>query len=122
MAVRWQLKPFDPDRILALSRAANVAPLVAQLLINRGIDEPGPALAFLQAKLSNLNDPETLPGVVEAAERVVRAIQANRPIVIYGDYDVDGVCGTSVLWACLKLAGRGRFTITFPTGSRKATA
>ena len=41
----------------------------------------------------------------EAADRIVRAIHADRPIVIYGDYDVDGVCGTSVLWACLKLAG-----------------
>jgi single-stranded-DNA-specific exonuclease len=78
---------------------------LAQLLINRGIDDPDRAAAFLEAKLSSLNDPETLPGVAEAAERIVRAIQQDRPIVIYGDYDVDGVCGTSVLWACLRLAG-----------------
>jgi single-stranded-DNA-specific exonuclease len=107
MAARWQLKPFDTGRIQALSRSAGVSPLVAQLLINRGIDEPGRALAFLQAKLSSLNDPETMPGVVAAAERIVRAIRDDRPIVIYGDYDVDGVCGTSVLWACLRLAGAG---------------
>ena len=88
-----------------LSRAAGISPLTAQLLINRGIDEPDLAVAFLQAKLSQLNDPESLPGVVEAAERIVRAIREDRPIIIYGDYDVDGVCGTSVLWACLHLAG-----------------
>ncbi|WP_148591966.1 single-stranded-DNA-specific exonuclease RecJ [Aquisphaera giovannonii] len=105
MATRWRLKPFDSARIQALSRAARVSPLVAQLLINRGIDDPRRAGVFMQAKLSDLNDPESLPGVVDAAERVVRAIREDRPIVIYGDYDVDGVCGTSVLWACLRLAG-----------------
>ncbi len=44
---------------------------------------------------------------MEAAERIVEAIRRRRKIVIYGDYDVDGVCGTSILWACLKLAGAG---------------
>ena len=105
MTTRWRLKPFDSDRIASLSRAAGISPLTAQLLINRGIDEPGLAVAFLAAKLTQLNDPESLPGVVEAAERIVRAIREDRPIIIYGDYDVDGVCGTSVLWACLHLAG-----------------
>ncbi|WP_165224211.1 single-stranded-DNA-specific exonuclease RecJ [Aquisphaera insulae] len=105
MATRWRLRPFDSAQIQSLSRGARVSPLVAQLLINRGITDPQQAVAFMQAKLSELNDPETLPGVTEAAERVVRAIRADRPIVIYGDYDVDGVCGTSVLWACLRLAG-----------------
>ncbi len=105
MTTRWRLKPFDSDRIASLSRAAGISPLTAQLLINRGIDEPDLAVAFLAAKLSQLNDPESLPGVVEAAERIVRAIREDRPIIIYGDYDVDGVCGTSVLWACLHLAG-----------------
>src|SRR5271165_4775132 len=102
---RWRLLPFDSGRIAALARSARISPLVAQLLLNRGIDEPDQAQAFLQAKLGKLNDPETLPGVVAAADRIVRAIAAERPIVIYGDYDVDGVCGTSLLWACLRLAG-----------------
>ena len=105
MTTRWRLKPFDSDRIASLSRAAGISPLTAQLLINRGIDVPDLAVAFLAAKLNQLNDPESLPGVVEAAERIVQAIRADRPIIIYGDYDVDGVCGTSVLWACLRLAG-----------------
>jgi len=78
---------------------------VAQLLINRGIDDAGRALAFLAAKLGTLHDPELLPGAVGAAERIVQAIRDRRKIVIYGDYDVDGVCGTSVLWSCLRLAG-----------------
>ena len=102
---RWRLKPHDPGRIAALSREANISPLVAQLLLNRGIDAPEDASTFLQAKMSSLHDPELLPGAVEAADRIVRAIRAGKRIVIYGDYDVDGVCGTSILWACLRLAG-----------------
>jgi single-stranded-DNA-specific exonuclease len=105
MNAQWRIKPHEPDRILDLSRRARISPLVAQLLINRGIDDPDRALAFLAAKLGTLHDPELLPGAVGAANRIVQAIRDCRKIVIYGDYDVDGVCGTSVLWACLRLAG-----------------
>jgi single-stranded-DNA-specific exonuclease len=102
---RWRIKPHDSGRIESLSRSAKIAPLVAQLLINRGIEDPSRAVAFLEARMGSLHDPELLPGAVEAADRIVRAIREKRKIVIYGDYDVDGVCGTSLLWACLRLAG-----------------
>ena len=101
----WRLRPFDRDRIAALGREAGVAPLIAHLLLNRGVTDARSASTFFDERLNALHDPETLPGVVDAAERIVRAIRAGRKIVIYGDYDVDGVCGTSILWACLKLAG-----------------
>src|SRR5947208_16882146 len=105
MNARWRLRPHDPTRILDLSRGSGLSPLVAQLLLNRGIDGPRRAVAFLEARMGSLHDPELLPGAVEAAERIVGAIRSGRRIVIYGDYDVDGVCGTSLLWSCLKLAG-----------------
>src|SRR3954454_21419628 len=105
MSTRWKLRPSDPARIAVFAREAGVPPLVAQVLLNRGIDDAATASRFVQARLNSLHDPELLPGVVEAAERVIRAIRNHEKIVIYGDYDVDGVCGTSVLWACLKLAG-----------------
>ncbi len=105
MTTHWRLRPFDRDRIDALSRAANIPPLVAQLLINRGVADAAGAATFFDRRLAGLHDPETLPGVVEAADRIVAAIRDGRKIVIYGDYDVDGVCGTSILWACLRLAG-----------------
>jgi single-stranded-DNA-specific exonuclease len=105
MNARWRLRPHDPDRIQSLSRRSGVSPLVAQLLINRGIDDANRAVAFLEARLGTLHDPELLPGAVEAADRIVRAIRNGRKVVIYGDYDVDGVCGTSILWTCLRLAG-----------------
>ncbi len=114
MTTRWRLKPHDPARVSALSRAANVSPLVAQLLINRGVEDPDRARVFMEAKLVSLHDPELLPGAVEAAERIVRAIRNRKKIVIYGDYDVDGVCGTSILWACLRLAGAERVDYYIP--------
>jgi single-stranded-DNA-specific exonuclease len=114
MSMRWRLLPFDSDRIASLSRSAGISPLTAQLLINRGVDAADLAVAFLEAKLSQLNDPESLPGVVDAAERIVGAIKEDRPIIIYGDYDVDGVCGTSILWACLQLAGARRVSYYIP--------
>lgn len=102
---RWRLRNFDRDQVAALSRDAGIAPLLAQLLLNRGIGDARGVADFYDERLSGLHDPETLPGVPEAAERIVAAVRARRKIVIYGDYDVDGVCGTSILWACLKLAG-----------------
>ncbi|MDR3617771.1 MAG: single-stranded-DNA-specific exonuclease RecJ [Paludisphaera borealis] len=114
MTTRWRLKPFDSHQTAALSRAVGVAPLVAQALINRGITEPDRARVFLESRLSGLNDPALLPGAVEAADRIVQAIREDRSIVIYGDYDVDGVCGTSVLWAALKLAGAKQVSYYIP--------
>jgi single-stranded-DNA-specific exonuclease len=114
MSTRWRLKPHDQARVAALSRGANVSSLTAQLLINRGIDDPVRARAFLDAKVGSLHDPESLPGAAEAADRIVRAVRADRKIVIYGDYDVDGVCGTSILWACLRLAGARRVDYYIP--------
>jgi len=82
MNARWRLKPHDPARILGLSRAAGLSPLVAQLLINRGIDGPEQAVMFLEARLGSLSDPELIPGAVEAADRIVRAIRDDRKIVV----------------------------------------
>ena len=102
---RWRFRPHDRDKTQGLSREANVSPLVAQILLNRGIHDPAVARVFLEAKLKQLHDPELLPGAVEASKRIVKAIREKRKIVVYGDYDVDGVCATSILWTCLKLAG-----------------
>jgi single-stranded-DNA-specific exonuclease len=110
----WRIKPHNPAEIANLSRHAGISPLVAQLLLNRGIDEPSRARAFLEARMVSLHDPALIPGVIEAAERIVRAIRDERRIVIYGDYDVDGVCGTSILWDCLRLAGSGQVEYYIP--------
>jgi single-stranded-DNA-specific exonuclease len=105
MAKRWHIRSHDPVSIAALQRAAGVPDVVAQLLICRGITDPTKARSFLEPKLADLYDPETLPGCAAAARRIHAAVSARERIVIYGDYDVDGMSGTAILYLCLKLLG-----------------
>ncbi|MBX3412102.1 MAG: single-stranded-DNA-specific exonuclease RecJ [Pirellulales bacterium] len=105
MQKRWRIRPHDPDRIAALQRATGVSAVVAQLLIARGIEEPTAAQIFLEPKLSALRDPQLLPGIPQAVEVIHAAITSRERIVIYGDYDVDGMTATALLWRCLKLLG-----------------
>ncbi|MCE5269257.1 MAG: single-stranded-DNA-specific exonuclease RecJ [Planctomycetaceae bacterium] len=103
MSKRWRIHPHDPARIADLQRAAGVPAVVAELLICRGVTDPAAVGSFLDPKLSALRDPGTLPGCAAAAERIFDAISARRPIVVYGDYDVDGISGAALLWLCLNL-------------------
>jgi len=105
MAKHWRIHPHDPDRIASLQRAAGVPAVVAQLLLCRGLADPDDARQFLAPKLSALRDPCQLPGATCAAECIHRAVAAGHRIVIYGDYDVDGMTGIAVLWKCLNLLG-----------------
>ncbi len=105
MVKRWRIHAHDADRIAALRRAAGIPPVVAQLLLARGITDPDRARHFLTPKLSHLRDPDELPGCSAAAERVHRAIRDGRRFVVYGDYDVDGMTGTAILYQCLRMLG-----------------
>jgi single-stranded-DNA-specific exonuclease len=102
---QWKLLPHDRPAIERLSKELGISPVLAQLLLNRGVTQADTARRFLSAPLSGLHEPELLPGVSEAAERLHRAARDGKRIVIYGDYDVDGITGTTVLWRCLRLAG-----------------
>ncbi len=105
MAKHWRIHPHDPARILALERSAAVPAVVAQLLFCRGIHDPERARNFLEPRLTELRDPEQLPGLSVAADHITAAVAAGRRIVVYGDYDVDGMSGTAILYLCLKLLG-----------------
>ncbi|MEX2114906.1 MAG: single-stranded-DNA-specific exonuclease RecJ [Pirellulales bacterium] len=105
MAKLWRIHPHDSARIVALERAAAIPAVVAQLLICRGICDPRTAGDFLDARLSSLRDPEDLPGLPAAADRIMAAVTAGRRIVVYGDYDVDGMSATAILYLCLRLLG-----------------
>ncbi|WP_425618341.1 single-stranded-DNA-specific exonuclease RecJ [Anatilimnocola sp. NA78] len=105
MRKRWRISPLDAGRVAQLERDAAVPSIVAQLLLSRGVYDPVTARSFLDAKLSGLREPDLLPGAAEAADRIHAAITAKRKIVIYGDYDADGMTGSSLLLNCLKLLG-----------------
>ena len=104
MERKWTFHPHDEAGIRRLSGQLKVSPLLGQVLLARGFSQVDSARAFLGAKLSDLHDPSELPGINAAADLIVQAIQDKRRITIYGDYDVDGVTGTSILWHCLQLS------------------
>ena len=91
----------DRDR---LAREAGIAPLLAQILLNRGQQSAGDVRTFLAPDFSALLPPASLPGAEAAADRLAAAVADGRRIVIYGDYDVDGVTATTILWHALRLA------------------
>ena len=84
-AKTWHLAPHDPAAIARLARALNVPPILAQLLLNRKIDDPQAARRFLDAPLKDMHEPERLPGMEQAVERIFRAVKAGRRICVYGD-------------------------------------
>jgi single-stranded-DNA-specific exonuclease len=104
-AKTWQLLPHDRGAVERLTRLLQTSPLVAQLLLNRGVTGPEEGRRFLDAPLTGLHAPELLPGVPEATTRIMDAIAAGRRICVYGDYDVDGVTGTAILLRGLRLLG-----------------
>ena len=113
IAKSWQLLPHDAAAVERLARDLRLSPVVAQLLLNRGLDRPEAARRFLDAPLAGLHPPELLPGVREAADRLFAAVRENRKICVYGDYDADGVTGTALLKTALELVG-GRVDIYVP--------
>ncbi len=88
------LKP-DPKRISFLSQSLNISPLLATLLVNRGIDELHEARPFLFGDFKDLPSPFLMKDMKKAVDRILRAMEAHESIYIYGDYDVDGVTATS---------------------------
>jgi single-stranded-DNA-specific exonuclease len=104
-AKTWHLLPHDPVAIDRLASALRLSPIVAQLLLNRGLTEAESARRFLDAPLTGLHPPQLLPGVAEAADRLLAAVRAGRRVCVYGDYDVDGITGTAILWQCLRRLG-----------------
>ncbi len=102
MPKRWHVRPHDAAAVAALERSANILSVVASLLVGRGVTDPAAVKAFLTGGLSDLRDPELLPGVSAAVDRILAAVKAGRQIVIYGDYDADGMTATAILVGCLQ--------------------
>jgi len=106
MNMRWQLvaEP-DPRRIETFSRELNISPVIARLLLNRGIEDLEAGQIFLNPRLEFLHDPFLFKEMEPAVERIVKALKGKEPIMIFGDYDVDGITATSLLYLVLTRLG-----------------
>jgi single-stranded-DNA-specific exonuclease len=102
---RWRVASADLERGRFLADKLNVSPVVGGLLTLRGVATVEDGVRFLDRKLKSLHDPALLPGVSDAADRIHAAVNAGRSLAIYGDYDVDGMCASTILVECLRLAG-----------------
>jgi single-stranded-DNA-specific exonuclease len=90
---------------LNLQVPAEALPIVADLLVRRGIDEPEAAARFLLPQLSHLHDPLQLSGMKAALDRLESAVEHKQKILIYGDYDVDGTTAIVILKTAIELCG-----------------
>ena len=105
MKFRWTLAPPQPLLARQLASRLKISPLLAQCLLNRGFSEPTAIDNFLVPRLKDLADPFRLPNMAAAVGRLFQARDQNEPLVIFGDYDVDGVTSTALLVETLRALG-----------------
>jgi single-stranded-DNA-specific exonuclease len=101
---RWNVFP-PHEQAAELAARLKVSPLVAQMLLNRGLSDPQECIDFLRPQPKGLADPALIPNLTYAAERIAKAIRDGQKIVIYGDYDVDGITATAILWHAIRQLG-----------------
>jgi single-stranded-DNA-specific exonuclease len=105
MKYSWSLAPTQPLLAGQLASSLGISPLLTQCLLNRGMSEVPVIENFLAPRLKHLADPFLLPDMDKAVDRLFRAREQNEPVVIFGDYDVDGVTSTALLLQVLRLLG-----------------
>lgn len=110
----WHIAEQDRVRATALGRDAGVPPIVAHLLMMRGVDSPDAAREFLNPSLSQLSDPFRLTGVREAVARIATARERGEHVRVFGDYDVDGIAATALLFFGLRRFGIARVSYGMP--------
>jgi single-stranded-DNA-specific exonuclease len=98
-------RPGDPEAAGRLSRALGLHPVTSQVLVGRAIAGVEEARAFLQPSADQLREPGALPDMDRAVAAVDGALRRGTRIAVYGDYDVDGVCGTAILARALRFLG-----------------
>lgn len=101
----WRLAPADPAAVSRLARAAGVSALLARLLLRRGVETAGGARAYLDPCRGVLHDPSLLAGADAAADLLVSTVARGKRVVVFGDYDVDGVTAVAQLRAALRRVG-----------------
>lgn len=102
---QWNIKQIDERKQKNLSSALDVSPILAQVLINRGLESTEQARTFLNGGISELYNPFLMEGMHEAVSRIKKAIENKENILIHGDYDVDGITAIALLMFTLRNFG-----------------
>lgn len=101
----WHIAPAAGSRSRDLSTALGISPVVAQILINRGLTTAAAAQLFLTGEGATLHDARLLTGMDQAVARIERAVKSGEHITVYGDYDVDGITSTALVVKVLRHLG-----------------
>ena len=103
---RWQIFSPQPDLSREIADSTGLSPIIAQVLLNRGINTTESAKVFLDPELEDLPDPkQEFPDLIKSIDRIELAIKNGDRITICGDYDVDGMTSTALLIRTLRLLG-----------------
>ncbi|MFN3640834.1 MAG: single-stranded-DNA-specific exonuclease RecJ, partial [Flavobacterium sp.] len=103
MKTRWTIKPKpDEAQVQLLARSLNLQPLLAELLVQRGIATYEQARLFFKPTLDDLHDPYLMKDMDKAVHRILKAVEQHEKILVYGDYDVDGTTAVSLMSSYLK--------------------
>lgn len=105
MKKKWNIYDVEEEKINEISNKFNINKLLAQILVNRGITKDEDIRIFLEPTRNDFYDPFLLPDMEKAVDRIVEAIHKNEKVIIYGDYDVDGITSVTVLKKFLKERG-----------------
>lgn len=105
MNKKWEIYQTNEEKVEKLQEKYKLNRLLSTLLTNRGITEEAEITKFLNPKRSDFYDPFGMPDMEKAAERILKAIKDKEQIIIYGDYDVDGITSVTVLKSFLEERG-----------------
>mgnify|MGYP001525038321 FL=1 len=112
---RWVIKPQgDPAKVENLSAALGIPPVLANLLVQRGIETHEEAWQFFNPKLENLHDPFLMKDMDRAVRRVDEAVRRGEPVMVYGDYDVDGTTAVALVYSFLRRQGHPSLLFYIP--------
>lgn len=101
----WKLPHYDAAIVQHIADRAAVSPVVAQILLARGLTDPDAVSQFLHPKLTQLRPPESLGGALDVATQLQKAIRAGESITVCGDYDADGMTATTILVRAIRHLG-----------------
>lgn len=105
MRKKWEYKDVDEEKVKKIQEKFNVSNLLATVLVNRDITDEKEIEVFLNPNRNDFHDPYLMPDMKIAVERIITAINNQEKVIIYGDYDVDGITSITVLKKFLKTCG-----------------
>ena len=104
----------DPAAVAQIAASTNISPVLANLLVQRGIDTVEKAKKFFDPQLADLHDPFLMKDMERAVKRVEQAVERNERIMVYGDYDVDGTTAVALVYKFLRQIGHTNLMFYIP--------